>query len=322
MSNNNVLVVVDFSAWLYMTIFNAMNNWSKKNKAECNSLVKPAEETDQDNIPNLLVSETFKRELKTSVMKKLQSIDWILKRNCQDVLDIADEIVIVFAEDDFVSNNFRRKLYPEYKAQRSLGNKSWDYGKARDYVVNSILPELDLYKKNGYIRIGVHGAEADDVIAIMMQQDRKHWAEKILISSDHDFCQIDGIRQFNVFGEEVVPWVDKKKGIRMTPEEVKIVKALCGDGADNIPQCISRVGVKTAWKLCKDRPKLKELLKENAEAAKQFLLNRKLVDFDLIPAELKEEIQKEVDKKLASFVSDSSSAGSNNENELFDLMSL
>lgn len=318
MSNNNVLVVVDFSAWLYMTIFNAMNAWSKKNKAEFNSLVKPPEETDQDNVPNLLVSETFKRELKNSVMKKLHSIDWILKRNCQDILDVADEIVIVFAEDDFVSNNFRRKLYPEYKAQRSLGNKSWDYGKARDYVVNSILPELDLYKKNGYIRIGVPGAEADDVIAVMMQNDGKNWAAKILISSDHDFCQLEGIRQFNVFGDEVVPWVDKDKGIRMTSEEVKIVKSLCGDGADNIPQCIPRVGIKTAYKLCKDRNKLKEMLKENADAAKQFLLNRKLIDFDLMPSELKESIEKTVNERLSSFANNVS----NEENELGDLMSL
>lgn len=317
-ANNNVLVVVDFSAWLYMTIFNAMNSWSKKNKAEFNSLVKPPEETDQENIPNLLVSETFKRELKNSVMKKLHSIDWILKRNCQDVLDIADEIVVVFAEDDFVSNNFRRKLYPEYKAQRSLGNKSWDYNKARDYVVNSILPELDLYKKNGYIRIGVPGAEADDVIAVMMQNDGKNWAAKILISSDHDFCQIENIKQFNVFGEEVVPWVDKNKGIKMTSEEAKFVKILIGDGADNIPQCFPRVGVKTAYKLCKDKTKLKEMLKENADAAKQFLLNRQLIDFNLMPAELKESIEKTVDSKLSSFTG----CVSNTENEMFDLMSL
>ena len=317
-ANNNVLVVVDFSAWLYMTIFNAMNSWSKKNKAEFNSLVKPPEETDQDNIPNLLVSETFKRELKNSVMKKLHSIDWILKRNCQDVLDVADEIVVVFAEDDFVSNNFRRKLYPEYKAQRSLGNKSWDYGKARDYVVNSILPELDLYKKNGYIRIGVPGAEADDVIAVMMQNDGKNWAAKILISSDHDFCQIENIRQFNTFGEEVVPWVDKNKGIKMTSEEAKLVKILIGDGADNIPQCFPRVGIKTAYKLCKDKTKLKEMLKENGDAAKQFLLNRQLIDFNLMPAELKESIEKTVDSKLSSFTG----CASNAENEMFDLMSL
>lgn len=316
-ANNNVLVVVDFSAWLYMTIFNAMNNWSKKNKAEFASLVKPPEETDQDNIPNLLVSETFKRELKNSVMKKLHSIDWILKRNCQDILDVADEIVVVFAEDDFVSNNFRRKLYPEYKAQRSLGNKSWDYNKARDYVVNSILPELDLYKKNGYIRIGVPGAEADDVIAVMMQNDGKNWAAKILISSDHDFCQLENIRQFNVFGEEVIPWVDKNKGIKMTSEEVKLVKAICGDGADNIPQCFPRVGVKTAYKLCKDRAKLKEMLKENSDAANQFILNRKLIDFNLMPSDLKESIVKTVESKLSSFASDQ-----NAENEMFDLMSL
>ena len=318
-ANNNVLVVVDFSAWLYMTIFNAMNNWSKKNKAEFASLVKPPEETDQDNIPNLLVSETFKRELKNSVMKKLHSIDWILKRNCQDILDVADEIVVVFAEDDFVSNNFRRKLYPEYKAQRSLGNKSWDYGKARDYVVNSILPELDLYKKNGYIRIGVPGAEADDVIAVMMQNDGNNWAAKILISSDHDFCQIENIKQFNIFGDEVIPWVDKDKGIKMTPKESLLVKCLCGDSADGIPQIMPRLGVKTAWKLLHDKEKLKNLLKENENAAKQFLINKKLISFEEIPVDLKDKILNIFNKKINDIFNQTNKT---NAFEIFDLNAL
>lgn len=318
MTNNNILVVVDFSAWLYMTIFNAVNSWSKKNKFESNSLIKSPEETDQNNIPNLLVSDTFKKELKNSVMKKLHSIDWILKRNCQDVIDIADEIVIVFAEDDFTSNNFRRKLYPEYKANRGLDNKSWDYNKVRDYVVNSILPELDLYRNNGYIRIGVRGAEADDIIAILMEDknNEKKWIAKILISSDHDFCQIEGIRQYNVFGDEVIPWIDKDKGIKMTPNEVKLIKRLCGDKADNIPQCFPRVGVKTAWKLCKDIPKLKDMLKKNSNAANQYSLNKKLTDFGLIPQELKESIEKAIREKIDTTVLQKQ------DSEMFNLMDL
>lgn len=313
---SNILVVVDFSAWLYVTVFNAFNSWSKKYKAEFNSMVKSPEETDQENVPNLLVSESFKKELKNSTMKKLQTIDWILKRNCQDVVDLADEIVVVFAEDDFVSNNFRRNLFPEYKTNRHLNNQSWNFGKARDWVVNSILPDLN--RKNEYIRIGVPNAEADDIIAVIMQDDSKKWLAKILISSDHDFCQIDGIRQFNMFGDEVVPWVDKKKDIRMTPEEVKIVKSLAGDTADNIPQVLPRMGVKTAWKLSKDREKLKKILVENKTAAMQYLLNRKLVDFDNIPQELQDSIRNAVHEKIDCVVENAEKT----ENEMFNLMEL
>lgn len=298
MNKNNVLVVVDFSAWLYMTIFNAFNSWSKNYKNEYSSMIKTPEETDQDNLPNLLVSESFKKELKISTMKKLHFIDWILKRNCQDILDSADEIVVVFAEDDFLHNNFRKKLFPDYKIQRSLSKKSWDYKKVRDWVVNSILPDLDLYKKNGYIRIGCKGAEADDIIAVMMQDDSKTWFSKILISSDHDFCQIKDIKQFNIFGDEVIPWVDKNKGIKMTNDEVKLIKSIIGDTSDNIPQIFPRVGIKTAWKLCKDRSKLKQMLKENKNAAKQYILNRKLVDFNYIPQTLKTDILKTIHENL------------------------
>lgn len=320
MSNdsNNVLVVVDLSAWLYMTVYNAFNSWSKKYKLEFSSMIKPAEETDQDNIPNLLVSESFKKELKNSTMKKLSSIDWILKRNCQDVMDIADEIVIVFAEDDFVSNNFRRKAFADYKAQRNVAPKSWDYSKAKNYIVNSIFPDLDIYKKNGYIRIGCPNAEADDVIAVLMTDDSYQWAAKILISSDHDFCQLENVKQFNVFGEEVYFWVDKAKGIKLTPEEVVLVKSLAGDGSDGIPQVASRMGVKTAWKFCKDRAKLKAFLKENANAAKQYDLNKQLIDFKNIPNDLREAILKVSHEKLDTFVKELQKS----EQVEFDLMEL
>lgn len=317
-NSNNVLVVVDLSAWLYMTVYNAFNSWSKKYKLEFSSMIKPAEETDQENIPNLLVSESFKKELKNSTMKKLSSIDWILKRNCQDIMDIADEIVVVFAEDDFVSNNFRRKAFADYKAQRNVAPKSWDYSKAKNYIVNSIFPDLDIYKKNGYIRIACPNAEADDVIAVLMTDDFYQWAAKILISSDHDFCQLENVKQFNVFGEEVFFWVDKVKGIKLTPEEVVLVKSLAGDGSDGIPQVMPRMGVKTAWKLCKDRTKLKKVLKENIDAAKQFILNKQLIDFKNIPNDLRESILKIAHEKLNGFIKESNAS----ERTICDLMDL
>lgn len=317
-SSNDVLVVVDFSAWTYMTIFNAVNSWQSRYRLEASAMLKDPEETDQENLPNLLVSEHFKKELKNSVMKKLHSLDWILKNNCQDVLDSADNIVTVFAEDDFVSRNFRRKLYPEYKGTRNVGKKAWNYSAVRDYVQNSIFPELDLDAKNGYSRIRVEGAEADDVIAVLMKDSRKKWLAKILISSDHDFCQIEGIRQYSIFGEEVIPWADKNKGIKMSPSELKFVKICSGDGSDNIPQILPRMGVKTALKYYRDKAKLKEILRENESAAKQFLLNRQLVDFDLIPEELQKKILEEADKKLGTVVSEQKKL----DEELCDLMDL
>ena len=58
-------------------------------------------------------------------MKRLETIEWIAKENFQDELDMVSGIDIIFALDDRVSYSFRKKLYPEYKAQRALVKRSY-----------------------------------------------------------------------------------------------------------------------------------------------------------------------------------------------------
>lgn len=300
--SNDILVVVDLSAWLYMMIFNAVSNFEKHYKDEFHSMVKPPEETDQENLPNLLVSDNFKKELKKTVMGKCHALDWILKKNCQDLLDVCDNVWTVLAEDDYTKNSFRKNLYPEYKGTRSLVKQSYDRRKIRSYILGVLFPELELESRYGYLKFGCPGAEADDVIAVMMK-NLDGFLAKILISADHDFCQLEGIRQFNLFGDEVIPWVDKAKGIKMNPQEALLVKILTGDGSDNISQVFEKVGIKKAWKLAHDKEKLKKMLKENADAAKQFDLNKKLISFDKIPEDLQKSIMEVVDEKLMSKIS-------------------
>ena len=49
-------------------------------------------------------------------MKRLETIDWLTRANHQAEVDVASRIDIVFAMDDHLKNNFRKTLYPEYKA--------------------------------------------------------------------------------------------------------------------------------------------------------------------------------------------------------------
>lgn len=301
---NDLLVVVDLSAWLYVMIFNAVTNYLKRYKTEATTLIKPPEETDQDNLPDLCVSDNFKKELKKTVIAKCHSLDWILKSNCQDLLDTANNVWIVLAEDDYVSRNFRRELYPEYKGTRAIAKHSYNTHKIRSYILNVLFPELELESKFGYIRIGCEGAEADDIIACIMKNLNGYLA-KILISADRDFCQLEGVRQYNMFGEEVHAWLDKKKGMKMDPKTYLLVKILQGDGSDNIPQVFPRCGTKTAYKLAKDPAKLRQMLSEDASAAKQFLLNKKLISFNYIPETLTDKIMQRVNEKLKSSESES-----------------
>lgn len=59
-----------------------------------------------------------------------------------------------------------------------------------------------------------------------------------------------------------------------------------------------KTGEKRALKLIHDKTALKKRLLEDANAAKQFELNKKLISFDEIPKELEKKILEEVNKSL------------------------
>ena len=75
-------------------------------------------------------------------------------------------------------------------------------------------------------------------------------------------------------------------------------KILLGDGADNISKVFPRVGIKRVLALIHDKKALKEKLAESQTAADQYRLNKKLISFDEIPADLTEKIKDEVSRRL------------------------
>ena len=324
MQSNNFLVLVDLSAWLYMVIFHSVNEWSKKSKAEFSSMVHDPEETDQDNLPNLLVSDSFKRILKSSVTKKLSTLDWLLKKNYQDKLDVVDNVLFLLVSDDYTKNSFRKVLYPEYKGERALVKKAYDYHAIRKYILDIVFPDLNL-TENNYIQVACQGAEADDIIATISKSEIFRQYYKIVVSSDHDFCQLHDepnfIGQINLFGDPVEDWLDKEKTKHLTARESLIVKIIVGDKSDSIPQIWDGVGPKKALALARNREALTKKLCESKAAAEQFILNKKLIDMGSIPHELTKKIEDEVQKKIAD-IFDSSSQNERLDMVEFDLMSL
>jgi len=241
----------------------------------------------------LTACQEFTKILRKFVMKRFETIDWLTKRNFQQELDLADRVDILFADDDYVSKNFRKKLYPAYKAQRKLGKKSYDMFKIRNYITNVIFNDLDIYSTYNFIR--VDGAEGDDVIACILKNFKDEYNTIVLYASDHDFLQIDGIHQYDLFGKEAKRQV---AGLDVTADEYLLAKILLGDGADNISKVFDKVGPKKALKLIRDRSALKAKLKESQDAAKQYLLNKKLISFDEIPKTLEDKIVKEAHETL------------------------
>ena len=294
-NSNNILVICDLSYVLYFIVYGSVSFFQKKYPQEAAYWIKPAEEVDQKNLPNLLNCENFKKVLKRYVMKRLETIDQLTKANYQDEIDSADRIDIVFAIDDTLTKNFRKDLYVEYKATRTISPKSYNIYAIKKYITDVIFKELELEKNYDYHMLMVEGAEADDVIACVCKNLAKDYKRTILYASDKDFLQLEGIDQYNLFGQKVEPKLGDKL---ITPKEYLKCKILLGDGSDNIAKVFSGVGPKKALKLVNDPEALKKKLLEDQNARKQFALNKKLISFDEIPKELEKHIVEKASQLL------------------------
>lgn len=298
MLNNRILAVIDGSYMMYHVLFSAVNHFMQNYNTEALSLIKNPDDVDQNNLPSLLVSNNFKKELKTTFIKRCEFIDFIIQQNFQEIVDSSNGIDFIFSLDDYLSHSFRKKEYPEYKAQRKLVKRAYSVYDIFEYIVNVLFPELNIQNKYGYIPIKIENAEGDDVIATILK-NFNDYELKILFSSDRDFCQLNGVSQFDLAGKEIHSTV-VSKGIEttLTPDQALLCKILMGDKSDNIPGILPKVGPVTAFKLCENKNKLDEILSTNQIAAKQYLLNKKLIDFNEIPVELKNTIISAVEKKL------------------------
>lgn len=292
-----ILVCVDTSYFLHYIVFGSVNEFLRKHHDEASLYVKNPEDVDQKNLPDLLVSATYKRILKNSVMKRLETIEYLLKSNFQNELDAADGIDYVFACDDYASKNFRKAIYPQYKANRKLKKRSYDNYKIHKYILNVLLPEMNAQDHYGYHMIKIDGAEGDDVIATVFENLKDQYMLNVLFASDRDFVQIDGIHQLNLFGKLIERKVADEP---VTAEEYLLAKIIQGDGADNIPKLFYQTGEKKTLKLIRNKSELKERLTENESAARQFRLNERLISFAYIPKELKAKIMETVNKELYS----------------------
>lgn len=311
---NKILIAIDGSYFLYYVMFGAISQFYKLFPLEAKTRLKSAEETDQTNIPNILTSDNFKIILKRMTMKRVSVIDWILRQNFADFLDIATSIDTVFAMDDNISKSFRKKISPEYKAQRSFVNKQFQIQPVKDYIVNVIFKELDLEQKYNYKIVKVANAEGDDVIACLMQ-NFTDYVKRILFASDKDFLQLKDVSQFDLRGK---PVVRESWAADLDPAKFLLLKIIVGDPADNIQQVFHKVGLKKALKLVLDRESLKTKLLEEANSAKQFLLNKKLISFDEIPQDLNDTIVETINEKVFTF----NAVGAGADLGVIDLMEL
>lgn len=172
--------------------------------------------------------------------------------------------------------NSRKSESDTYKANRSAPQPDF-------MAENRILLNEGLYAL-GLESIGLRGWEADDIISTLShvaQFGIERFDEVIIATVDQDLLQCvtskTKVLLANSAKKQILMGVDEvfeKWGCY--PEDIAMVKAIAGDGSDNIAG-VKGVGPKTALKICRDAQWLPEIiykhkkLKDHVETIKENL---------------------------------------------------
>lgn len=179
----------------------------------------------------------------------------------------AASIAVIY---DAKRENFRNKIYPEYKAHRTE-------------TPSELVPQFALVREAtasyGLPGIELEGFEADDLIAAYARAALAVGRDVVIVSSDKDLLQLirPGVRMLDPIRYELMGAEAAIKKFGVPPEKVVDVQALAGDSTDNVPG-VPGIGVKTAAELILQYGDLETLLARAGEI-KQNKRRESLIEF-------------------------------------------
>jgi DNA polymerase-1 len=211
------------------------------------------------------------RELTTSLGTPVTGAYGFTNNLISQIKDLAPTHVAVCYD---AGANWRKVANEDYKANRvkAEGADADAFKAEARLLLDDILPAM------GISTVGILGYEADDTL-YTLSKDASDFDEVIIFTCDQDIlqCVTDKVkvRLFNTAKKvsDLGPAeVEKKWGVR--PQHLALVKALCGDGADNI-KGIRGIGPKTAAKIvCESYGVLDNVLKNaKVEPYKDLVLS-------------------------------------------------
>lgn len=217
--------------------------------------------------------------------------------------------ITVLAYDNGENDYWRRDISYYYKKHRKLVHEEqkeeggWDWDNIYK-CLNIIKQEMKEYFP--YISIDVDRAEADDIIGVI---SKKYGLERdiLIVSSDGDFTQLHNgsVRQWSPIMKK---WVTFKFGSARRDLLMKIIK---GDQKDTIANIKSEPDYYLTREKGDRAPVIsKKFLAPLLEAKdpksllsgkelERFIENEKLLDLDLIPANIQDEILRQYEIKPA-----------------------
>ena len=186
---------------------------------------------------------------------------------------------------------WRRDIFPFYKA----GRKKDRAASTLDWTLifetlNKIRDEIKEYFP--YIVLDVDRAEADDIIAVLVQH-ASPFDQKLILSGDKDFMQLQKYNNVDQYAPV------QKKFIRTdSPQAFLKEQIIRGDRGDGIPNCLSSddVLVKGERQKSISKKKLSGWMASDPEdwndsnRLRGYRRNEQLIDLEFIPEDLKEQI--------------------------------
>lgn len=187
---------------------------------------------------------------------------------------------------------WRKDYFPFYKSQRKHDREASGLDWTLIFeTLNKIRDEL---KENfPYKVIDVHGAEADDIIAVLTARLSPH-SDVLILSSDKDFGQLQkytNVTQYSPILKRFIKVDDPQKFIKE-----HILKGDRGDGIPNFLSPDNCFAVGERQKVLNSK-RLQEWIEQDAETfctndntLRGYKRNQTLIDFDYIPGDIQQSI--------------------------------
>lgn len=185
-------------------------------------------------------------------------------------------------------NYWRKQIFPYYKANRKKNIESSEMNwQAIFECMNKIRAELKEYFP--YRVIDIESAEADDIIATLVEEFSEFPAKDILIlSGDKDFIQLHKHGNVKQYDPTRKKWVSHPDPKRYLEEHI-----LKGDSGDGIPNVLSEDNTFVVGSRQKPLTQKKiEYILENGkkDVERNWHRNAQLIDLSYIPVEIRQKV--------------------------------